>query len=147
MTVTDNVVIASLPRTMPSGFYNKLRAAQLATGSKEKLRIAASDIFQRAGTLSGGNQQKVMLAKWLHTDPDLLIIDEPTHGVDVGAKYEIYNILKSLAAQGKGILMISSELPELTGLCDRIIVLKKGSIAGELTDEKMTEENVIRLAT
>ena len=88
-----------------------------------------------------------MLAKWLATEPDVLIVDEPTHGVDVDAKYEIYEILKSLVAAGKGIIMISSELPELIGLCDRILVIKRGTIAGELSGENKTEEKIMKLAT
>ena len=97
--------------------------------------------------LSGGNQQKVMIAKWLIVQPEVLIVDEPTHGIDIGAKYEIYEILKALAEEGKGIIMISSELPELIGLCDRIIVIKRGSVAGELSGEDRTEENIMKLAT
>ena len=99
------------------------------------------------GNLSGGNQQKVLLAKWLLTDPEVLIIDEPTHGIDVGAKYQIYEILRLLAESGKGIIIVSSELPELLGLCDRIIVIKKGSIAGEVSGSAMTEEKIMQLAT
>lgn len=147
MSVAENIVIASLHRTMPSGFYNKAKAMQLAGESGNQLRIATPDIRQRVMNLSGGNQQKVMLAKWLLAHPDVLIVDEPTHGIDIGAKYEIYEILNTLTSQGKGILMISSELPELIGLCDRIIVINQGTVTGELMGEEMTEENVMRLAT
>lgn len=147
MSVQDNIVVASLNRVMPSGLYDSVKAKQLATASKGKLKIAAPTIQQRVMNLSGGNQQKVMLAKWLLSQPDVLIVDEPTHGIDIGAKYEIYEILKSLAAEGKGILMISSELPELIGLCDRIIVIKKGSVAGELSGIDITEEKIMELAT
>ena len=101
----------------------------------------------KAGRLSGGNQQKVLLAKWLFADPDILIIDEPTHGIDVGARFEIYTILQSLAASGKSILMISSDLPELIGICDRIIVVKQGRIAGEIPGTEATEEKIMTLAT
>ena len=146
MSIQDNIVVASLNRVMPSGFYNDTKAKQLATASKEKLRIVSTGIQQPVVNLSGGNQQKVMLAKWLLTHPDVLLVDEPTHGVDIGAKYEIYTILKSLAAEGKGILMISSELSELIGICDRIIVLKQGTVAGELSGSDMTEEKVMKLA-
>lgn len=147
MSVQDNIVVTSLNRVMPSGFYDAAKAKQLATASKEKLRIATPTIQQRVINLSGGNQQKVMLAKWLLSQPDVLVIDEPTHGIDIGAKYEIYEILKSLAAEGKGVIMISSELPEIIGLCDRIIVIKKGSVAGELSGVDMTEEKIMKLAT
>ncbi len=147
MSIQNNLVVSSLERAMPSGFYDDAKAGQLATAAKEKLSIVSTSIQQPVVQLSGGNQQKVMLGKWLLTEPDVLLVDEPTHGVDIGAKYEIYTILKSLAAEGKGILMISSELPELIGLCDRIIVLKMGIIAGELSGTDMIEENVIKLAT
>ncbi len=147
MTIEENIVAASLPFVMKSGFYDRSKARQISADSKNRFRMAASDLQQRVINLSGGNQQKVMLAKWLLTQPDVLIIDEPTHGIDIGAKYEIYEILKTLAAEGKAILMISSELPELLGLCDRIIVVKKGTVVGEVVPPDMTEEKVIRLAT
>lgn len=147
MTIQDNIIAAGLNKLMPSGFYDRTITKKLATESKDKLRIAAHNIQQRVGNLSGGNQQKVMLAKWLLINPDVLIVDEPTHGIDIGAKYEIYEILKNLAAEGKGIVMISSELPELIGLCDKIIVINKGRTAGELTGEDMIEEKIMKLAT
>ena len=147
MTVAENIVVASMTSIMPSGIYDGLVAKMHAEKAKDDLRIAVPDTNYRVGNLSGGNQQKVMLAKWLLADPEVLIIDEPTHGIDVGAKYQIYEILRSLAENGKGIIMISSELPELLGLCDRIIVIKKGKIAGELSGSAMTEENILQLAT
>ncbi|HEX6224459.1 MAG TPA: sugar ABC transporter ATP-binding protein [Chryseolinea sp.] len=147
MSLQDNVVAAGIDSIMPNGIYDVARAREMAAASKEKLRISAQSLLQPVGKLSGGNQQKVMLAKWLLTEPDILIVDEPTHGVDIGAKYEIYEILKSLASEGKGVLMISSELPELIGLCDRILVMKRGIIAGELSGEDKTEEKIMTLAT
>ncbi|HET6538869.1 MAG TPA: ATP-binding cassette domain-containing protein, partial [Chryseolinea sp.] len=120
---------------------------QLAAAAKAKLWISTHSLKQRVTKLSGGNQQKVMIAKWLIVQPEVLIVDEPTHGIDIGAKYEIYEILKALAAEGKGIIIISSELPELIGLCDRIVVIKRGSVAGELSGEGRTEENIMKLAT
>ncbi len=99
------------------------------------LRIKAPTVDEGVTKLSGGNQQKVVLAKWMFTDPDLLILDEPTRGIDVGAKYEIYGIINELAAQGKGVIVISSELPELIGLCDRIYTVFEGAITGEIADE------------
>ena len=147
MTIAENIVVAVMPRIMPSGIYDRSQAMKLAEESKNNLRIAARDTNQRVANLSGGNQQKVMLAKWLLTHPEVLIIDEPTHGIDVGAKYEIYEILRSLTAEGKSILMISSEMPELLELCNRIIVIKKGTVAGELSGLAMTEENIMQLAT
>jgi ABC-type sugar transport system ATPase subunit len=147
MTIQENIVAAGIDRIMPSGIYEYKLAGELATKSKEMLRISAHSLQQRVTKLSGGNQQKVMLAKWLLTEPEVLIVDEPTHGVDIGAKYEIYEILKSLVANGKSILLISSELPELIGLCDRIIVIKKGRTTGELSGDDRTEEKIMMLAT
>lgn len=97
--------------------------------------------------LSGGNQQKVLLARWLLTDPDILILDEPTRGIDVGAKYEIYTIMQSLAAQGKAIIMISSEMPELLGMSDRVMVMSAGRVAGILEQKDANQVEVMRLAT
>ena len=97
--------------------------------------------------LSGGNQQKVVLAKWLMSDPKVLILDEPTRGIDVGAKYEIYKLMVELAKQGIAIVMISSELPEFIGMCDRAYVMYGGRITGELTREEMTQENIVMLST
>lgn len=147
MTIQENIIAAALKRVAPSGLYNKTIAKTLSLEYKEKLQIATTGVHQRVVNLSGGNQQKVLLAKWLLTNPDVLLVDEPTHGIDIGAKYEVYEILKNLAAEGKGIVMISSELPELIGLCDRILVVKKGTISGELEGHHKTEENIMRLAT
>ena len=97
--------------------------------------------------LSGGNQQKVLLARWLLTTPDILILDEPTRGIDVGAKYEIYTIMQSLAAEGKAIIMISSEMPELLGMSDRVMVMSDGHLAGILEKDKADQVEVMRLAT
>jgi putative multiple sugar transport system ATP-binding protein len=99
------------------------------------------------GKLSGGNQQKVVLAKWIFSDPDVLILDEPTRGIDVGAKYEIYTIINALAAEGKAVLVISSELPELLGLCDRIYALSSGRITGEVSREEATQERLMHYMT
>ena len=98
-------------------------------------------------SLSGGNQQKVIIARWLANNPDVLIMDEPTRGIDVGAKYEIYQIMINLAKQGKGIIMISSEMPELIGMSDRIIVMCNGEITGEVSESEATQENIMSLAT
>jgi putative multiple sugar transport system ATP-binding protein len=94
--------------------------------------------------LSGGNQQKVVLAKWLFTDPDVLILDEPTRGIDVGAKFEIYSIINQLADQGRGVILISSEMPELLGMCDRIYVMNKGAFVGELDREEASQERIMQ---
>ncbi len=111
------------------------------------LNIKAPSVFVKTGKLSGGNQQKVVLAKWIHTDPDVLILDEPTRGIDVGAKYEIYSIINRLSSAGKGILVISSELPELLGICDRIYTLSEGRITGELPVAEADPERLLTLMT
>jgi putative multiple sugar transport system ATP-binding protein len=102
-------------------------------------------VFQKVVNLSGGNQQKVVLSKWLFTDPQVLILDEPTRGIDVGAKYEIYAIMNDLAAQGRGVVMISSEMPELLGMCDRIYVMNEGEIVGELSRDEASQERIMAL--
>jgi L-arabinose transport system ATP-binding protein len=112
----------------------------------EQLSVRASSIEQEVGTLSGGNQQKVVLARWLARRPRVLILDEPTRGVDVGAKAEIYSIVNDLAAEGMALLVISSELPELLGLSDRIVVMQGGRVTGELARAEATEERVLALA-
>ena len=147
MTIEENIVVASSKKVASRGFFDAARSRNFADVLKEKLRIAAPDVTTKAGRLSGGNQQKVLLAKWLLTDPEILIVDEPTHGIDVGARFEIYTILQSLAASEKSILIISSDLPELLGICDRIIVIKGGAIAGEFSGMEATEEKIMALAT
>jgi len=124
------------------------RAAEGATVEKlaARLRIKAGSLNDPASSLSGGNQQKVVLAKWFHADGDLLIFDEPTRGVDVGAKTEIYSLIKSLAAEGRAVLVISSEHIELFGLCDRILVMREGELTGSLDPQDYTEEKLLKLA-
>jgi ABC-type sugar transport system ATPase subunit len=111
------------------------------------LRIATPNLGKKVKELSGGNQQKVVLARWLATNCDLLIFDEPTRGIDVGAKQEIYELITQLAAQGKGIILISSEMPELLGMSDRIIVMHEGRIMGELSKQEATQNKVLHLAS
>ncbi|HEX2704562.1 MAG TPA: sugar ABC transporter ATP-binding protein, partial [Candidatus Lustribacter sp.] len=120
---------------------------QAAEGYRKSLRTKTPTVNEGVSTLSGGNQQKVVLAKWLFTDPELLILDEPTRGIDVGAKFEIYGIIHQLAAEGKGIIVVSSELPELLGLSDRIYTICEGAITGCLTKAEATQENLMRLMT
>lgn len=147
LSIKDNIVTAFLERRGTSLLYDDGLARQDAEQFCTTLHIATPDINQRVRNLSGGNQQKVMLARWLLTQPEILIVDEPTHGIDVGARQEIYEILNSLAEAGKGIILISSELPELLALCNRVLVIKAGTIAGELKGEQVTEEEIIKLAT
>ena len=113
----------------------------------EKLNLRAASVGHKVSTLSGGNQQKVALAKLLAVKPNVIFLDEPTRGVDVGAKSEIHGILRNLASQGVGILVISSELPELIGLCDRVMVLAEGRISGEVSGKDLNEEAIMRLAS
>jgi putative multiple sugar transport system ATP-binding protein len=115
-----------------------------ASDYRNRMRIRCSDVYQEAGHLSGGNQQKVVLSKWLMTDPKVLILDEPTRGIDVGAKYEIYCIINELAEAGKGIVVISSEMPELLGICDRICVMSDGAIVGEFSGAEATQEKIMQ---
>lgn len=147
MSVQDNVIAADLRQATRRNLFHAATAESLAGKFIHKLGIVTPGAHQRVGNLSGGNQQKVLLAKWLMTRPEVLIVDEPTHGVDVGAKQEIYRILEELSAQGIGILLISSELPELLALCHRILVIRNGSIEGELSAEEATEEKILALAT
>ncbi len=114
---------------------------------RDQFKIKTPSVFQKVEALSGGNQQKVVLSKWIFAEPDILILDEPTRGIDVGAKYEIYTIIQQLADAGKGILMISSELPEILGICDRIYVMSEGRITGEVPREEATQEKLMRLMT
>jgi putative multiple sugar transport system ATP-binding protein len=120
------------------------RESKVATGYRESLNIRCSGIQQRVVNLSGGNQQKVVLSKWLFAAPRLLILDEPTRGIDVGAKYEIYTIIGELADQGESILMISSEMPELLGMCDRIYVMNEGRFVAEFTAGEASQERIMR---
>lgn len=142
--IRKNVTLANLPKVASHGVIDENAEAQVAQGYRESLRIRSSGIEQLAVNLSGGNQQKVVLSKWLFTKPRLLILDEPTRGIDVGAKYEIYTIIDQLARNGEGILMISSEMPELLGMCDRIYVMNEGRLVAELGREEASQERIMR---
>ena len=115
----------------------------MADEYREKLKTKCPTVEQNVGNLSGGNQQKVLLAKWMFTEPDILILDEPTRGIDVGAKYEIYCIITDLVAAGKSVIMISSELPEVLGMSDRIYIMNEGKIVGEVSGQEATQENIM----
>ncbi|MNY50761.1 Ribose import ATP-binding protein RbsA [compost metagenome] len=114
---------------------------------RRKLNIKTPSILQKTVNLSGGNQQKVVLSKWIYAQPDILILDEPTRGIDVGAKYEIYSIINGLAAEGKGVLVISSELPEIIGMCDRIYTMCEGRISGEVERQDASQELLMKYMT
>jgi putative multiple sugar transport system ATP-binding protein len=117
---------------------------RVANEYRDALSIKCSSVRQRTVNLSGGNQQKVVLSKWLFAQPDVLILDEPTRGIDVGAKFEIYTIINDLASQGKAIIFISSELPEILGISDRIYVMAEGAIAGEMVASEASQEAIMR---
>jgi putative multiple sugar transport system ATP-binding protein len=142
--IKHNVTIANLPGVSDNGIIDDMRELKVANEYRRKTNIRSSSVYQITGNLSGGNQQKVVLSKWLFADPDVLILDEPTRGIDVGAKYEIYTIINKLAADGKGILLISSEMPELLGICDRIYVLNEGRIVGEMNAAEASQEKIMR---
>lgn len=129
------------------GVLNKRQERQQTRDYIDQLKIKARDQSQVVGTLSGGNQQKVVLAKWLLTEPDIVIFDEPTRGIDVGAKRDIYLLIGDLVSDGKAVLIISSEIPELMGLCDRIIVMAEGRLTGELTRDQFNQEAILRFAS
>ncbi len=148
LSIAENVSIASLDKYVDYGFIlNNKKIENLVQENVKKLSIKTRNSRTKIQTLSGGNQQKVIISRWLANDPDVFILDEPTRGIDVGAKYEIYTIIAELAKQGKSIVMISSELPELIGMSDRIIVMCGGRVSGEVTREEATQENVMSLAT
>jgi ribose transport system ATP-binding protein len=148
MDVESNVVMSNLKKFLSFGFFlRKLKIRETAVGFVALLNIRTPSTTQEVRLLSGGNQQKIVVAKWLARDCDILFFDEPTRGIDVGAKSEIYKLLRSLAKQGKAIVMISSELPEILRMSDRIVVMCEGRITGELLAKDATQERIMQLAT
>ena len=147
MSVRENFGLPNLDQFNRMGLIRQGEERSAFENYVDKFNIRVPHSEQRAGYLSGGNQQKVVLAKWLFRDTEVLLFDEPTRGIDVGAKFEIYQLINELAAEGKAILMISSELPEVIGMSDRILVMREGTIEGEITDMKsVTQESILRLA-
>jgi len=147
MAIQENVTLAGLGRWARAGFVRRQVVRRIANEMRERLQIRAASLDLPAESLSGGNHQKVVLAKWLSLRPRLLILDEPTRGVDVGAKEEIYHLMKALSAQGVAILMISSEMQEVLSVPDRVLVMHQGRVMGELRGDTLTEENVMHMAT
>jgi putative multiple sugar transport system ATP-binding protein len=145
--IKRNVSMASLKKLEKAGLVDDNQEYKVANDFRRDMNIKAPNVLVKTGKLSGGNQQKVVLSKWIYSDPDVLILDEPTRGIDVGAKYEIYTIINRLAAAGKGVIVISSELPELLGISDRVYALSEGRITGELPIEQATPESVLKLMT
>lgn len=143
-SIKKNTSLANLAGISKHLVVNEYQEAKIAKEYRNKLRIRCSDVEQHTENLSGGNQQKVVISKWLFTSPDVLILDEPTRGVDVGAKYEIYTIIDQVAQEGKCIVMISSEMPELLGMCDRIYVMNEGKIVGEFLAKDANQEVIMR---
>ena len=140
-----NTTLANLDSISPHKIIDKDKEYQVAEEYRQKLKTKCPTVEQNIGNLSGGNQQKVLLAKWMFADPDVLILDEPTRGIDVGAKYEIYCIINDLVAAGKSVVMISSELPEVLGMSDRIYVMNEGRIAGELSAKEASQEKIMSI--
>ena len=142
--IKDNITLANLDAVAEHGVINEPEEMTVTGEYRDKLGIKCSSILQLARNLSGGNQQKVVLSKWLFANPEILFLDEPTRGIDVGAKYEIYTIINQLASEGKGIFLISSELPEILGICDRIYVMREGKIVAEMQSSEATQEKVMK---
>jgi rhamnose transport system ATP-binding protein len=138
--------MAVLPELTPGGILRPRRERRLARSFMERLRIKATSPTQVVRSLSGGNQQKVVLSKWLATEPRVLILDEPTHGVDVGTKADVHRTISHLASEGLAILLISSELPEILGMADRVLVIREGRLVGELSREEATQEAIVQAA-
>ena len=147
LSVRDNITAAALPRYSPRGVLRVGEMRKDSEDQREKLRIKTPSLSQLIKNLSGGNQQKALISRWLLTVPDVLMIDEPTRGIDVGAKSEIHRLMSMLAQEGKAIIMVSSELPEVLGMSDRILVMHEGRISGELSREEANQESVMHLAT
>jgi len=147
MAISKNIVSGNLDSVAKNQIINQKSVLRISEEYRKKLRIICPSVLTKAKQLSGGNQQKLVFAKWLLVNPEIFIIDEPTRGVDVGAKAEIYRIIRELASQGASIIVISSDLPEVLNLSDRIIVMFNGTIRGELTRSEATEENIMHLAS
>jgi rhamnose transport system ATP-binding protein len=147
MSIADNITLPMISSFAKLGWLNQNHALQAAAASARQLEVKMANVQQQAGELSGGNQQKVVLAKWLGTQPRVLILDEPTRGIDVGTKAAVHGLMSSLAAQGMAILMISSELPEIMGMSDRILVMREGRLTGQFSRAEATQEKLMAAAT
>jgi len=141
--IKRNISLSNLKKISRHMVVNENKEMMISEEYRTKLNIKSASVHQKTGNLSGGNQQKVVLSKWIFTEPDLLILDEPTRGIDVGAKYEIYAIIQQMANEGKSIIVISSELPEILGIADRVYVMNEGRIVGEMDRENANQENIM----
>lgn len=146
LSVKENISLPSVARLSRFGVMNTAEETEAAQRFVNDLRIKTPSLEQKVMFLSGGNQQKVVLSKWLCSHAEILIFDEPTRGVDVGAKVEIYELMNELTAKGVGIIMISSELPEILGMSDRILVMAQGTIAGQFLSEEANQEKILHCA-
>ncbi|MFJ5681505.1 multiple monosaccharide ABC transporter ATP-binding protein [Streptomyces sp. NPDC093099] len=146
-TIGRNITLSALSKVARRGVVDEHEETRVAESYRASLNIKAPTVFEQAGRLSGGNQQKVVLGKWIFAGPEVLILDEPTRGIDVGAKYEIYTVIDRLAAEGKAVIFISSELPELLGMCDRVYTMAAGRLTGEIPRAKATQEVLMRHMT
>ncbi|MEO1316946.1 MAG: sugar ABC transporter ATP-binding protein, partial [Pseudomonadota bacterium] len=144
-TIQRNITLPNLGAVSRAGVVNEAEETQVSERYRKAMNIRTPSVFQKVMNLSGGNQQKVVLSRWLFTEPEVLILDEPTRGIDVGAKFEIYGIINALSAEGKGVVMISSEMPELLGMCDRIYVMNDGTFVGEFDAEEASQERIMSL--
>lgn len=145
--IKRNISLTGLGKITKNTVVNEQEEVMVAEDMRKQMKIKTPNILQKTGNLSGGNQQKVVLGKWIFSGPDILILDEPTRGIDVGAKYEIYTIINRLADEGKTVLVISSELPEILGICDRIYVMNAGRITGEVNRQEATQEKLMTYMT
>ncbi len=145
--ITSNIVLPSLSHLSHRGFLRRSEERALAEEYVTELQIKTSGVSQRLEELSGGNQQKVVIAKWLATNPRVLIMDEPTKGIDVGAKTAVYRLMGEMVAKGLGIIMVSSELPEVMGMADRILVMRRGRLRANFTRAEATPESIVKAAT
>jgi ribose transport system ATP-binding protein len=146
LAIRANISLASLSRIIKACFVDRRREQRLAQDYFKQLQVRARHTEQEVRYLSGGNQQKVVLAKWLALRPKVLILDEPTRGVDVGAKAEIHALISRFATEGMGIIIVSSELPEVLGMCDRILVMSRGAITGEFSHQEANQEKIMACA-
>ena len=146
LDIKENTTISSLPKYKKGLLLDDSKMREVTDWSIKAMRIKTPNQQTKIRSLSGGNQQKVILGRWLLTEPEVLLLDEPTRGIDVGAKYEIYQLILDLAGQGKGVIMVSSEMPELLGVCDRILVMSGGRLAGEVDAKSTTQEEIMTLA-
>jgi len=146
-SIRENISISNLSPLMKGMFIDKVAEEKAVGNYFDQLQIKAPTQGTKVENLSGGNRQKVVLARWLHTHSKIIIFDEPTAGIDVGVKFEIYSLINKLVEQGMGVIVISSELPELIGISDRIVIMCEGRITGELMKEEFSQENILKLAT